>query len=79
MTSRVPSTLPPGSEVTYPILTTLRRRGLPMTRANYLKLDYPDGVPTPWTVELEMELPPALRDMSLRIPPGVDRRPAAED
>ena len=37
------------------------KRGTPVTRRNYLELNYPDGFPDPWTAELEDELPRQLQ------------------
>jgi hypothetical protein len=45
-----------------PLVLTLRRHGLPVTRENYLALAYPTGLPEPWTAELEAELPPDLQE-----------------
>lgn len=39
------------------ILAYLEKAGLPATRENYLAVNYPDGVPEPWTQELENDLP----------------------
>lgn len=39
----------------------MKRHNIPITRVNYLKLAYPEGLPTPWTIEHERELPPELQ------------------
>ena len=35
--------------------------GSTVTRKNYLEYNYPDGIPTPWTAELEAQLPAELQ------------------
>ena len=57
-TSPAVSSDPPGSAE---ILAYLQNVGLPPTRENYLAVNYPDGLPEPWTQELENELPVNLR------------------
>jgi hypothetical protein len=47
-----------------PLLGFMRARGIPLTRENYLDLAYPDGLPDPWTAELEGQLPIELRETS---------------
>jgi hypothetical protein len=49
------------SEESRPLLDWMRRHDIPITRENYLKLAYPEGLPTPWTIEHERELPPELQ------------------
>jgi hypothetical protein len=39
------------------VLQMMIRRGIPITRQNYLDLAYPDGLPEDWGAELESELP----------------------
>jgi hypothetical protein len=39
----------------------MQATGIPLTRENYLDLAYPDGLPEPWTAELEGQLPTELR------------------
>ena len=51
-----------------PVLEELKRQGLPPTRKNYLQFAYPDGIPKPWTQELENEIPEQLRNRSLNDP-----------
>ena len=46
------------------MLGAIRSLGLPMNRQTYLDLAYPEGVPSPWTMELEMGLPPQFRNRS---------------
>jgi hypothetical protein len=43
------------------VLDELKKRSIPVTRANYLALAYPEGVPKPWTAELEAQLPEVLQ------------------
>ena len=43
-----------------PVIEKLRELGLPVTRENYLKLEYGKDVPE-MTAELEAELPATLR------------------
>ena len=45
------------------ILDSMKRRGLPLTRAVYLSLNYPDGVPDPMPGELEALIPRELREV----------------
>lgn len=40
-----------------PMLAWMVSKHLPLTRDKYLTLNYPDGLPDPWTGELEMTLP----------------------
>ena len=44
------STGPSGSDA---ILAYMQKKGRPMTRETWLAMAYPDGLPTPWTAELE--------------------------
>ncbi len=44
-----------------PLLASIKRRQIPLTRANYLAEAYPDGVPNPLPAELEAELPEQFR------------------
>jgi hypothetical protein len=53
-TSPAESNNPLGSDT---ILAYLQKAGLPPTRENYLAIEYPDGLPEPWTQELENQLP----------------------
>jgi hypothetical protein len=46
---------------TSPLMDWMRSRGIPLTRENYLRLEYPEGLPEPWTAELEAELPAEIR------------------
>ena len=43
------------------ILAYLQKAGLPVTRENYLAINYPGGLPEPWTQDLENELPLELQ------------------
>lgn len=43
-----------------PILETLRARGIPLTRENYLAAAHPDAE-EPYPAELELEVPAELR------------------
>jgi hypothetical protein len=47
-----------------PIVRCLRESGVPVNRANYIRLNWGSPLP-PWTVEQEDELPEALRDWSI--------------
>jgi hypothetical protein len=40
----------------------MQKRGMPLTRESYLMRAYPEGVPKPWTAELEEGLPEELQD-----------------
>jgi hypothetical protein len=44
-----------------PLVETMIRLGIPVTRDNYLEMAYPEGIPEQWTAELEADLPDALR------------------
>ena len=48
----------PGND---PLIELLKELGQPVTRENYLAWAYPDGIPNPWTAELEAELPEELQ------------------
>ena len=48
----------PGQDHVVELLKTL---GIPVTRKNYLEYNYPDGIPEPWTAELEAQLPIELQ------------------
>ena len=39
----------------------LAKRGIPLTRENYLRYAYPEGAPNPMPAELEMALPAAIQ------------------
>jgi hypothetical protein len=43
-----------------PLLAYMVKKGIPLTRKNYLDLAYPDNMPE-WTPELEAELPLQLQ------------------
>lgn len=43
------------------IAAHLAKRGIPLTRENYLRFAYPDGAPGPMPAELEMELPEKIQ------------------
>jgi hypothetical protein len=42
----------------------MMRLGIPVTRKNYLGLNYPEGLTEEWTAELESMLPPCVQDFS---------------
>jgi hypothetical protein len=44
-----------------PLVEFFRELGIVLTRDEYLDLCYPQGVPRPWTPELEMEMPKEFR------------------
>jgi hypothetical protein len=44
-----------------------------MTRTQYFRLTYPEGIPRPWTGELEVDVPTPLRDNYLWVPRGIRR------
>ena len=46
------------------VLGWMIQLGIPVTRKNYLGLNYPEGLPEEWTAELESMLPPCLQDFS---------------
>ena len=43
------------------ILQYMKRNSIPLTRENYLELNWPDGTPDPMSVEHEMEMPEMFR------------------
>lgn len=55
---------PPASqprEGSSPTLDYMRAKGIPITRKNFLELNFPDGVPDPMPAELEQEFPEEVR------------------
>jgi hypothetical protein len=46
------------------IVQGLKRRGLAVTRENYIDRNWPE-TPEPWTAEHEAELPASLQDWSV--------------
>ena len=46
------------------IVEFLKTIGEPVTRDAYLGVAYPNGLPDPWTMELEVNLPVDLQDYS---------------
>jgi len=44
-----------------PLVDWMRSHNIPVTRESYLRLAYPEGLPVPWTIEHEMELPDELQ------------------
>lgn len=59
MASRTPNGHQPHAD---PLIVYMKKHKIPVTRKNYFDLNYPDGVPQPWTMELEMQLPKEIRD-----------------
>jgi hypothetical protein len=66
---RFPTRIPPGmvSPVVAPghcapdaFVEWMRKRGIPVTRENYIRLATDEGT-VPWTAEHEADLPPELR------------------
>lgn len=55
------STSQAGSNAT---LAYMRKMNLPLTRETWMDLSYPDGLPEPWTAELEAEVPEQFQDWS---------------
>jgi hypothetical protein len=48
----------------------MKRYGLTIIgRFQYFELQYPEGIPRPWTAELELNVPGALQDRYLSVPP----------
>jgi hypothetical protein len=45
----------------YPLIEMMLRHGIPVTRASYLELNFPEGVPDPLPAEEEAELPEPLQ------------------
>lgn len=46
----------------YPLLDWMQENGIPVTRENYIVLDYLGELPKDWTPEHEEELPEQLQD-----------------
>jgi hypothetical protein len=44
------------------VIALLRMNGKPITRENYIALEYGDNVPDPWTAENEEMLPDFLQE-----------------
>ena len=40
-----------------PTLAYMINKGLPLTREEWISMNWPDGKPKPWTAEHEMEVP----------------------
>ena len=59
--SQAESTRQTGTDQADVVLHMMKRDGIPLTRANYLAMAYPEGMPQPWSAELEAELPQSLR------------------
>ena len=58
----------------YRELELMRQHNLTvMTRTQYFRLTYPEGIPRPWTGELEVDVPTPLRDNYLWVPRGIRR------
>jgi hypothetical protein len=43
------------------VVESMRHRGIPLTRENYLRIAYPSGLPKEWTAEHEARLPEEIR------------------
>ncbi|MGZ5120589.1 MAG: hypothetical protein ACXWCW_26815 [Burkholderiales bacterium] len=59
-----------------PVVEHLKRRGLPVTRENYLNWAYPEGAPDPMPGELEAIVQDALKNAAL--PEGYNEEGLAE-
>jgi hypothetical protein len=46
-----------------PTLDYMRANGIPITRKNFLELNFSDGIPDPMPAGLEQEFPPEVRKM----------------
>ena len=46
-----------------PFVAAMREDGIPVTRENWIEMNYTE-IPTPWTAEMESELPEELQDWS---------------
>lgn len=44
-----------------PVIATMIKLAIPITRENYLEIAYLEGLPEEWTAELETELPEPLK------------------
>jgi hypothetical protein len=45
-----------------PTLAYMIQNGLPLTREQWMSLNWPDGPPKPWYIEHEMEVPEFWQD-----------------
>jgi hypothetical protein len=45
-----------------PVLQLMRDRGIPITRENYIEMNWMGDPPEPWTAEDEDQLPEELRE-----------------
>ena len=52
-----------------PILDYMKARQLPLTRENYVALNWPEGAPSPLPAELEQEMPAQFRTGNLPTTP----------
>jgi hypothetical protein len=50
-----------GLDKTSPLSEWMVKNEIPVTRANFLDLNFPNGAPDPMPAELEAELPEAVR------------------
>jgi hypothetical protein len=46
------------------VVAMMRRAGIPLTRQNFIEVNWGEPPPTPWTPELESEIPEELQDWS---------------
>ena len=47
-----------------PLIQTMKNHGTPITRENFIELNWGEDIPNPWTAEDEEEIPESLRDWS---------------
>jgi hypothetical protein len=62
----------------------MKKRGVPITRENFIREAFADGIPDPWLIEYEAELPEELQDFSIFGPhfgpkPEPDQNPDDSD
>jgi hypothetical protein len=46
----------------HPVVEHMQRRGIPVTRENFIALNWPGGKPDPWEADHEADLPDELQD-----------------
>lgn len=64
---------------TDPMVQTLIKLGIPVTRENYLEIAYPKGLPEEWTAEHETELPEGPEESATPDSPAKPSQPSFAD
>jgi hypothetical protein len=48
----------------HPVVEHMQRCGIPVTRENFIDMNWPDGKPDPWEADHEADVPDELQDWS---------------